>query len=433
MSLPTSPPRLPKLPFIAGDAACLTAAWLISARTPYAFAGTPLIAIVSLVAFGAVLAAFPFVADWTRERDEAADERQRALEALGRTVATSAEQLSIAAAGLHDIAELAQKNLRHAEQLPHKLQEKINAFDARVATAHDDEREELEKELATLRASEGEKLETAAAKIQKSSATLVQLEAAAQKHLADTTAALAKIPETFARSQAESLLALDEKLTASLTAIETQLAASTTAAITALATAEPSRPRKPRREEPTSPATEAAVPPLPESPKSDEPAPVPPETIAEIEPVTPSTAEPFDLPSAAVSESPPPTPAEAPAAVAVPEETPPTKKPRAPRKPKPTAEPIAENTPSLEPTESAPDEPSAEPHPESAIQNPPAEDEFNLPGLVERTLTSDGATRLIATAYIGIGNRLFIRGEGPGLSWEKGIPLQFVSIGKWRW
>jgi hypothetical protein len=53
--------------------------------------------------------------------------------------------------------------------------------------------------------------------------------------------------------------------------------------------------------------------------------------------------------------------------------------------------------------------------------------------LAERVLTSDGATRLIATAYIGIGNRLFIRGEGPGLSWEKGVPLQFVSIGKWRW
>ena len=55
------------------------------------------------------------------------------------------------------------------------------------------------------------------------------------------------------------------------------------------------------------------------------------------------------------------------------------------------------------------------------------------PGQVERTFSSDGATRLLATAYIGIGNRLFIRGEGPGLSWEKGVPLQFVSIGKWRW
>ena len=53
--------------------------------------------------------------------------------------------------------------------------------------------------------------------------------------------------------------------------------------------------------------------------------------------------------------------------------------------------------------------------------------------VAEHVLTSDGATRLIVTAYIGIGNRLFIRGEGPGLSWEKGVPLQFVSIGKWRW
>ena len=46
---------------------------------------------------------------------------------------------------------------------------------------------------------------------------------------------------------------------------------------------------------------------------------------------------------------------------------------------------------------------------------------------------SDGATRLVVTAYIGIGNRLFIRGSGPGLSWDKGLPLTFVSIGKWRW
>jgi hypothetical protein len=55
------------------------------------------------------------------------------------------------------------------------------------------------------------------------------------------------------------------------------------------------------------------------------------------------------------------------------------------------------------------------------------------PATVESTLTSDGATRLLATAYIGIGNRLFIRGDGPGLSWERGVPLQFISIGKWRW
>ena len=50
-----------------------------------------------------------------------------------------------------------------------------------------------------------------------------------------------------------------------------------------------------------------------------------------------------------------------------------------------------------------------------------------------RARSSDGATRLLVTAYIGIGNRLYIRGNGAGLSWDKGVPLQFVSIGKWRW
>jgi hypothetical protein len=48
-------------------------------------------------------------------------------------------------------------------------------------------------------------------------------------------------------------------------------------------------------------------------------------------------------------------------------------------------------------------------------------------------LSSDGLTRLLVTAYIGIGNKLFVRGDGPGLSLDKGTPLQFVSIGKWRW
>ncbi|MGH8016957.1 MAG: hypothetical protein ACREIA_01495 [Opitutaceae bacterium] len=44
-----------------------------------------------------------------------------------------------------------------------------------------------------------------------------------------------------------------------------------------------------------------------------------------------------------------------------------------------------------------------------------------------------GATSVVATAYIGIGNKLFVRGEGPGLTWERGVPMQFLAIGKWGW
>ena len=104
-------------------------------------------------------------------------------------------------------------------------------------------------------------------------------------------------------------------------------------------------------------------------------------------------------------------------------EEPKPKKPRAPRKPKPedtlaamSAEPAAAEQGSGS-SETAPVASA-----ESAEVSPP-----------EASVSSDGATRLLVTAYIGIGNKLFIRGDGPGLSWDKGVPMQFVSIGKWGW
>ena len=39
----------------------------------------------------------------------------------------------------------------------------------------------------------------------------------------------------------------------------------------------------------------------------------------------------------------------------------------------------------------------------------------------------------MAKVKIGIGNKPFLRGEGPGLSWEEGVPMNFVEIGKWAW
>ena len=44
-----------------------------------------------------------------------------------------------------------------------------------------------------------------------------------------------------------------------------------------------------------------------------------------------------------------------------------------------------------------------------------------------------GATAVVAKVKIGIGNKPFLRGEGPGLSWEEGVPMNFVEIGKWAW
>ena len=46
---------------------------------------------------------------------------------------------------------------------------------------------------------------------------------------------------------------------------------------------------------------------------------------------------------------------------------------------------------------------------------------------------ASGTTSVIANVMIGIGNKPFLRGEGPGLSWDKGVPMNFIEIGKWSW
>ena len=44
-----------------------------------------------------------------------------------------------------------------------------------------------------------------------------------------------------------------------------------------------------------------------------------------------------------------------------------------------------------------------------------------------------GMTTVIAKVMIGIGNKPFVRGEGPGLSWDEGVAMNFLEIGKWAW
>jgi len=152
--------------------------------------------------------------------------------------------------------------------------------------------------------------------------------------------------------------------------------------------------------------------------KSDHPFEAPP--AAPVAVAAPAAEEtPVAAPAAegAPEAAPAPVPATEPAAAAAaPPEAPKPPRKRSPRKPAPAPAPEA----------AAPDLVLESPAP---ADSPP----FPAPEISEPAVSADGATRLVVTAYIGIGNRLFIRGEGPGLSWEKGVPLSFVSIGKWRW
>ncbi len=40
-------------------------------------------------------------------------------------------------------------------------------------------------------------------------------------------------------------------------------------------------------------------------------------------------------------------------------------------------------------------------------------------------------TSIVAYTDVGFGNTLYIRGEGAGLSWEKGMPLKNISSAEW--
>jgi hypothetical protein len=42
-------------------------------------------------------------------------------------------------------------------------------------------------------------------------------------------------------------------------------------------------------------------------------------------------------------------------------------------------------------------------------------------------------TRVAARIDVGFGNALFIRGQGAGLSWDRGLPLQCVESAIWIW
>lgn len=109
--------------------------------------------------------------------------------------------------------------------------------------------------------------------------------------------------------------------------------------------------------------------------------------------------------------------------------------------PEPPDDPVPESSDDDAPEAAIPvdDEDAVEPTDDSddeTEEQSPAEEEADIEkdDVSEPTTASpDGAIRLTVTAYIGIGNRLFVRGDGPGLTWDEGTPLQFVSIGKWRW
>jgi len=71
--------------------------------------------------------------------------------------------------------------------------------------------------------------------------------------------------------------------------------------------------------------------------------------------------------------------------------------------------------------------------------SPPAVEPAQVPPaapVVKTVMASEDdaeGTCVIANLMIGIGNKPFVRGTGPGLSETTGVPMQFLAIGRWLW
>ena len=50
---------------------------------------------------------------------------------------------------------------------------------------------------------------------------------------------------------------------------------------------------------------------------------------------------------------------------------------------------------------------------------------------VKKTAPAPVATKITALIDVGFGNTLYLRGEGPGLSWERGIPMDCAADDQW--
>ena len=85
---------------------------------------------------------------------------------------------------------------------------------------------------------------------------------------------------------------------------------------------------------------------------------------------------------------------------------------------------------------SAPAEEEAEEEDEEVIEEIEEEEQAEVaPAASAPEPAAGGATgtALIVNLMIGIGNKPFVRGTGPGLSQDKGVPMSFLGIGRWQW
>jgi len=88
-----------------------------------------------------------------------------------------------------------------------------------------------------------------------------------------------------------------------------------------------------------------------------------------------------------------------------------------------TAAPVAAQSPA--PTKTVVAAPVATPAPAAPVKTAPAPAKTSI-------VTAAAPITIEAKIDVGFGNKLFARGQGAGLSWDHGIPLECLDSQTWR-
>jgi hypothetical protein len=375
---------LSKWPFILGDVLLVATALAISILGDWQLSNWQVASCVISVALGAALFVLPYIVEFQVRLREEAEDRIADLRILQRRIVSAQEQVEAVVERMETFEEDL-SNLAHAQQPD--LAEPIQAFEGKIVPLNDKQAEQsaqlkaLTKQVEALAKS----LDT---EPKKSSAQVVE----------------SPEPEVATKAQVE-----EPEKAALLEVTPDEPAAKKTRA-----------PRKPRTPEPSllqraieqkQDKSSEAVSRIIESKSKKSP----PEEAAVVEPK---------------QKAPKP-------------ETKKAAKAKEPVEPSPLAgEPEVEPEPPLEEEVPEPLDGAITPAPSEPVTEEPetqpteSEDMFGdvVPSPVKkpvRTKKSDSA--VVASVFIGIGNKPFVRGSGAGLNWDKGIAMEFVEIGKWQW
>jgi len=433
-SRPVSPPPISRWPFWVGVAVLFTFAACILLYADRPFNAPVMVVTLVCACIGVALGIIPEMLDSEKRLRLAEAAVRDAADAQLRRLAQTADQLTHVVSRGQSTEEQAGQALGTLEEVAEKMVAQSEELASALTRSGEREQAAHAEEIQRLTDERDQKLTALEIRLNVTSVALGETQAAIKKSSTATSRAIETLLtrlEEVAEELREALAArpAHPAVPSPAPVVEPEMIAADTPA------------RSFEAEHPT-----IDVPPSQPEPETRV-APVIAEShavplAADETPVSVSEPEPGFEPEAAVdsgatSDTPAGSASDAPSAEA--HEAAP-RHPRKPRTPRAMGKPV--ETPVVESPvrEDSAAEPESVPAEEVPPALPTAPLELALEGMPEpRPLMRlnrrepPGSTSLVATAYIGIGNKLYLRGDGPGLTWESGVPMQFLAIGKWGW